>query len=89
MEFEYDLQKSQANKNKHGLDFEEAKRIWDDINRIEVPVSRIVEGEDRSLMIGKISGKIWTAVFTRRNQAIRLISVRRAHKKEEEEYGSN
>ena len=87
MEFEYDLRKSQANKTKHGLDFEEAKQIWEDIDRLEVLVSRVVEGEERNLMIGRISGKIWTAVFTRRGETVRMISVRRAHKKEENEYG--
>jgi uncharacterized DUF497 family protein len=50
-------------------------------------VSRIVEGEERNLMIGRISDKTWTAVFTRRGEAIRLISVRRARKEEEEQYG--
>lgn len=87
MEFEYDPQKSQVNKTKHGLDFEEAQQIWEDIDRLEVPISRIVDGEERSLMIGRISEKLWTAVFTQRGSAIRLISVRRARKKEEEEYG--
>jgi uncharacterized protein len=87
VEFEYDPGKSQSNKTKHGLDFEEAKQIWEDIDRLEVTVSRSVEGEERNLMIGRISDKIWTAVFTRRGRAIRLISVRRAHKKEEKNYG--
>ncbi len=67
------------------MDFEEVKLIWEDIDCLEVPVARIVEGEERNLMIGRISDKIWTAVFTRRGGAIRLISVRRAHKKEEDE----
>ena len=87
MEFEYNPEKSQSNKTKHGLDFEEAKQIWEDIDRLEVAVSRSVKGEERNLMIGRISDKIWTAVFTRRGGAIRLISVRRAHKKEEKNYG--
>jgi uncharacterized DUF497 family protein len=86
VEFEYDPEKSQTNKTKHGLDFDEAEQIWEDIDRLEVP-ARIVEGEERNLMIGRISGKIWTAVFTRRGEVIRLISVRRARKKEEDEYG--
>jgi hypothetical protein len=30
MEFEYDPQKSEANFIKHGIDFEEAKYLWDD-----------------------------------------------------------
>lgn len=86
MEFEYDPEKSQTNKTKHGLDFDEAQRIWEDMDRLEVP-ARIVDGEDRSLMIGQVSDRIWTAVFTRRGETIRLISVRRAHKNEEDLYG--
>ena len=87
MDFEYDPEKSQTNKTKHGLDFEEAKQIWEDLHRLEVPVAQLVAGEERNLMIGRISDKIWTAVFTRRGDAIRLISVRRARKNEEEAYG--
>jgi hypothetical protein len=34
------------------------------------------------LLIGKIGEKLWAAVYTRRNNAIRVISVRRARKKE-------
>ena len=87
MSLAYDPEKSQTNKTKHGLDFEEAKQIWEDIDRLEVPVARLVAGEERFLMIGRISDRIWTAVFTRRGDAIRLISVRRARKNEEEAYG--
>ena len=72
--------------SKHGLDFEEAKQIWADPNRLEAP-ARIVEGEERSVMIGQLADKIWTAVFTRREGRIRIISVRRARKNEEEAYG--
>jgi len=37
MNFEYDPSKSVGNKDKHGIDFEEAKALWDDYNRLEVP----------------------------------------------------
>jgi uncharacterized DUF497 family protein len=37
MEFEFDKQKSRTNKEKHGIDFTEARRIWDDPDRIEIP----------------------------------------------------
>jgi uncharacterized DUF497 family protein len=36
--------------------------------------------------IGKIGDKLWTAIFTRREDAIRIISVRRARKKETKLY---
>ena len=30
MNFEYDENKSKSNKLKHGIDFEEAQKLWDD-----------------------------------------------------------
>ena len=38
--------------------------------------------EDRSILIGTIEHKLWTAIYTHRGNAIRIISVRRARKKE-------
>ena len=38
MEFEWDENKSNSNKNKHGIDFSTAKHLWDDRNRIEIEV---------------------------------------------------
>lgn len=76
MEFEFDPAKSLANKAKHGIDFVEAQALWADENRLEVSV-RYVD-EPRCLMIGRISGKHWTAIVTYRFEDIRIISVRRA-----------
>ena len=42
--------------------------------------------ENRNAMIGKIGDKIWTAIFTQRMSAVRIISVRRARKKEAKLY---
>ena len=36
MQFEYDPNKSTANKAKHGIDFEDAQRIWDDDEEISM-----------------------------------------------------
>ena len=38
MEFEFDPQKSESNKKKHGIDFNEAQALWDDPEVIEIPV---------------------------------------------------
>jgi uncharacterized DUF497 family protein len=80
MKYEWDEQKSQANRSKHGIDFETATRLWDDPNRIEIqtPFSE----ENRIILIGNIDKKIWAAIFTLREAANRIISVRRARKKE-------
>ena len=87
MEFEWDRKKSQSNKSKHGIAFNDAKRLWKDINRIEIQTS--FQDEDRNIMIGEIDGKLWAAVFTFRSSICRIISVRRARKKEAILYEKN
>jgi uncharacterized protein len=80
MPFEWDLRKSTANKEKHGIDFETAKVLWSDGNRVEILAPFPVE--DRWILIGKKDDKLWTAIFTIRGKAIRIISVRRSTRKE-------
>lgn len=84
MEFEWDLDKSRSNLVKHGIDFETAKNLWLDEDRIEIWAPHPVE--DRGIIIGKHQNKLWTAIFTMRGNAIRIISVRRARKKEAKLY---
>ena len=84
MEFEYDPEKSVANRAKHGIDFEEAQSLWSDPFLLEVPA--LTEDEPRFLAIGRIGARHWTAVFTRRKGKLRIISVRRARRKEIEHY---
>ena len=88
MDFEFDPQKSQSNKFKHGIDFEEAKALWNDPNAIEIELR--YPNEKRHARIGKPfegSLELWTAIFTLRAEKVRLISVRRARTKEEQQYG--
>jgi uncharacterized DUF497 family protein len=85
MDFEYDPAKSDENKRKHGIDFEEAKALWDDAELLEIPAR--ASDEPRWLLIGKISlgeigEKLWSAFVTRRGENVRLISVRRSREKE-------
>jgi uncharacterized protein len=84
--FEYNLEKSQNNKSKHGLDFDEAQVIWTDPNRVEIQASSTTE--PRFMVIGKINGKHWSAIFTYRGENIRLISVRRSRNEEIRVYES-
>ena len=83
-EFDFDEDKSQANLEKHGIDFEAAQALWHDPDLLEVQAK--TEGEPRFLVIGRIGAKHWSAVVTYRDGRIRLISVRRARKREVELY---
>ena len=78
--FEFDPNKSESNKEKHGIDFEEAQALWDDVDLIEIPGR--VSGEPRYVVIGVIAGKHWSAVITYRGEQIRIISVRRSREEE-------
>jgi len=78
--FEYDECKSASNKDKHGIDFVEAQLLWKDKNLIVAPLQYL--DEPRFLAVGKIKSKHYSAIFTYRNENLRLISVRRARKEE-------
>ncbi len=86
MKYEYDNNKSLSNKQKHGIDFEEAKLLWNDDRMIEITTS--YENEARFINIGKIDTKFYTIVTTFRGEKIRIISARRARKKEIDIYES-
>lgn len=80
MEFEFDPDKSAANRDKHGIDFVDAQAVWNDPLRVEVPAR--TEDEPRWLIIGQIGGRCWSAVVTYRRQTVRIISVRRSRDEE-------
>jgi uncharacterized DUF497 family protein len=84
MIFEFDENKSRSNQDKHGIDFLEAQKLWDDPDRVEVP-ARTVD-EPRLAIVGKIGPEHWSAVATYRDERIRIISVRRSRKEEIEIY---
>jgi len=55
MEFEFNPEKSETNKKKHGIDFIEAQALWDDQYLIEIPVR--TADEERFLVVGRIGEK--------------------------------
>lgn len=83
MEFDFDPNKSDANFKKHGLSLDQAKGLW------EVPavvVKARTTGEERFVMIGRLSGKLYSCIYTMRGETVRLISARRSHRKEAQIY---
>jgi len=87
MNFEYDKAKSNINKSKHNIDFEEAQKLWEDPYAFEIP-SPQSEEEERFLVLGQIDSKNYTAIITYRDTNIRIISVRRSREKEIKLYES-
>jgi uncharacterized DUF497 family protein len=77
--FEFDPDKSRTNQAKHGLGFLEAQELWAGPT-VEAPLTWA--SEERSLVVGLIAGKFWSAIITRRNEKIRIISVRRSREAE-------
>lgn len=78
--FEFDEAKSAINLSKHGIDFTDAQRLWNDPALLEIPAK--TEDETRWLVIGLVDDKHGSAVITYRGTTIRLISVRRARVEE-------
>lgn len=86
MKFQYDSKKSASNLKKHGIDFEQAQLLWDDPSLVELAARS--DDEPRSIVIARFNGQYWSAIFTYRDEEIRLISVRRSRKAEVELYES-
>ena len=84
--FEFDPNKSQSNKDKHGINFENAQLLWLDPLLVEIPA--ITSDEPRYIVIGKLLEKHWSTIITYRNGNIRIISVRRSHSEEVKIYES-
>jgi uncharacterized DUF497 family protein len=86
VEFEYDPCKSENNREKHGIDFVRAQLLWTDERRIVVPARSTTE--PREAIIATLEGVHWTAIYTTRGTAIRIISVRRSRDEEREGYNN-
>ncbi len=84
--FEFDKNKSLSNKEKHGIDFESATQLWKDPQRVEIEAKWV--NEPRYLLIAVVRNQYWSAIFTKRRNRIRLISVRKSRKNEKEIYNS-
>ena len=87
MKLEFDINKSESNKGKHGIDFVEAQSLWNDPDLLEIPAKNL-EDENRYLLIGKIGQTHWSAVITYQNDTVRIISMRLSRGKEVNYYES-
>jgi uncharacterized DUF497 family protein len=90
MQFEWDPEKAQANRKKHGVSFEEAVTVfYDPLSATFDDVDHSV-GERRLITIGFSSrGRLLVVSHTERGEALRIISARRAtaHERKKHEIG--
>ncbi len=87
MEFEWNPDKATRNLEKHGLSFEEAATVFNDPLSVTFPDPNHSIRESRYVIIGLSSlGKILVVAHTDRGENIRIISARKATRKERKFY---
>jgi uncharacterized protein len=85
VDFEWDPAKADANLAKHGIDFAEAVEVLADPKRVERPDPRS-RVEPRVQVIGAAKGRILFVVYTMRGAVCRIISIRKANRRERKAY---
>ncbi len=86
MKVYWDTKKDKANFQKHGIHFSDAEAVFYDPNALTVE-DEVAEGEQRHISVGiGALGRVLVLVYTYRGDDIRLISARRASKKERGSY---
>ena len=90
--FEWDTRKASANRDKHGVSFDEAASVFGDPNALDGPDVGHSGQESRYLRLGRAAtSRVLMVAYTRRRrgdgETIRIISARRASRKERAAYG--
>jgi uncharacterized DUF497 family protein len=87
--FEWSKAKAKGNYAKHGVSFEFARGVFKDPFAVEFLDNREDYGEKRFVIIGRADGYLLYVAYTEREEAVRLISARRATKFEKKIYFEN
>ena len=85
MRFEWDEAKRRTNLQRHGFDFLDADKILDG-ETVSFLDDRFDYGEIRILTFGMLRGRVVAIAHTETDEVIRVISIRKASKNEEETY---
>ena len=85
MRYQWDDEKNRANIAKHGIDFSLAENFeWD--SALETINNRKDYGEERWITLGRIKNRLYVMIYVYRQNYIRIISLRKANKREREFY---
>lgn len=87
MTYEWDEAKRRENVRRHGIDFADVGELFDGFTAT-MEDGRHAYGEQRWITLGLLSGRVVVVVHTERQDRIRIISVRKATKNEEQLYFS-
>ena len=83
LNFQWDENKARTNLAKHGVSFEEAATVFGDAFSLTIPDPAHSQREDRFIILGSShTGELLVVVHTERGDSIRIISARRASRKE-------
>lgn len=81
--YEWDEAKRAGNVAAHGVDFTAADQfVWAEA----VTVDQTISGERRHLSVGPIDARLFVMVWTSRGANVRIISLRKANKRERHAY---
>ncbi len=87
IQFEWDAVKAESNLKKHKVSFHEGLTVFHDLSVATIPDHAHSETEIRSIVIGiSNEGRLLVVSFVDRIDKIRLISCRKATKKEKSTY---
>jgi uncharacterized DUF497 family protein len=87
MEFDWDAEKEESNLKKHGVTFDEARTVFDDLFYVDLYDPAYSENEHRFLIVGESNQKRLLIVsYMERNQKVRIISARELTPKERRNY---
>jgi uncharacterized DUF497 family protein len=85
MTYQWDNDKATANLRKHGIDFADAVSVFSDDLAITIPDERF--DEERFITVGMDAfSRVLVVVYTWRGNEIRLISARKATRRERKQY---
>ncbi len=88
--FEWDTNKAKENIKVHGVSFDEASTAFKDDLSLTIYDPLHSDEEDRFVLIGNsINNRLLVIVHTERGNKIRIISARKATKKERKQYEEN
>jgi len=88
--FEWDLNKAKKNIKIHGVSFDEASTAFRDTLSLTIYDPLHSDEEDRLILIGNsCKNRLLVIVHTEREDKIRIISARKAARKERKQYEEN
>jgi len=85
MEYEWDKAKNRINFAKHGLNFEDAEKVFSG-PCVTFEDDRFDYGEERLVTLGLLAGRVVVIAHAPRDEGTRIISMRKGNRREQQIY---